>query len=303
MKRILSFLTVPVLFAIIALPTRSIQAYQPAQSLGIINPAAVSAQVSSANPVESQDSDGSIASLSSTCHFGISVISNWNDVDLSTLGVGNFLDWGRNRDTAVIKNVAENIDYYRVLNLFDKNYAALKLELPGLVAKGYGAAWIIGNEPDSEVTYQNHISAETYGQRYFELANIIRQNDPTAKIGFGAIMQVTPIRLYYLDLALNQLAQLAGGVAQAHALIDFYAIHAYILNETQLYDPATGKDVGWGTGVPVGYDPSTWPAPEAIHTEWGETYKLYDIDIFKARLIEFRQWMVDHGQGQALMGY
>ena len=37
-----------------------------------------------------------------------------------------------------------------------------------------------------------------------------------------------------------------------------------------------GRD--FSAGVPIGYDPATWPAPELIHPEWGETYMTYDIN-------------------------
>jgi len=93
---------------------------------------------------------------------------------------------------------------------------------------------------------------------------------------------------------LARIAQLAGGVAQAHALFDVYTIHGFILNEAQLYD-ANGKAISWGAGLPVGYNPATWPAPELIHPEFGETWKVYDINIFKQRLLAFRQWMKNQG--------
>jgi len=79
-------------------------------------------------------------------------------------------------------------------------------------------------------------------------------------------------------------------------LIDFYPIHSYILNEkTPLYD-SNGKMITWGAGAPVGYVAGVWPAPEEIHTELGESYKTYDINIFETRVKAFRQWMKDQGE-------
>jgi len=238
-----------------------------------------------------QNSPFVLTAAPATCHFGIAVVAPFASYDLSTLGVGNYLDWSRIRNASV----PANIDYFRVLQVNNYSFPRFKTQLPGLLSNNPGAIWIIGNEPDSEVTYQDHISAETYAQRYFELATIIRQNDPNAKIGFGPIIQPTPIRVYYLTLAMNKLAELAGGATKAHALIDFYSIHAFILNEARLYGP-DGKSISWGAGVPVGYNPATWPAPELIHPESGETYMTYDINIFKARLIAFRHWMKDQGE-------
>ena len=282
MKHILSVLSVVAVAVIIALPTGITQAYSPfthpldAQSQSLAPNQAVSAQAA--------------------CHFGIAVLDNlhspWAGVDLSTLGAGSYLNWGH----VETMPPAANINYMRVINLFDDPYYTyVKSGLPSWVESYPGSTWLVGNEPDSETSDQNHISAETYAQRYFEVATIIRQLDPTAKIAFGQIMQPSPMRLYYLTLAMNRLAQLAGGVAQAHALIDIYSLHAYMLNELPIYGP-DGKMQSWGAGVPIGYDPATWPAPEEIHPERGETYKVYDINLFKTHIIAFRQWVADQGE-------
>ena len=271
MKTIRSLFSILMLLAIIALATRPVSANQQATSFQQQSPAAPTA-------------------APQTCHFGLAVVIPFASYDLSTLGIGSYLDFGRIRNSSV----PANIDYFRVQYL-GGNFAGLKKAFPVILSRYPGSTWIIGNEPDSEVTYQDHLLAETYAQRFFELATIIRQNDPNAKIGFGAIIQPTPVRIYYLTLAMNKLVELAGGAAQAHALIDFYPIHSYILNEAELYGP-DGKSISWGAGVPVGYDPATWPAPELIHPEWGETYKTYDINIFKTRVIAFRQWMKDQGE-------
>jgi len=227
-----------------------------------------------------------------TCHFGIAVVSPFTGYDLSSLGVGSYIDFKRDRTT----NVPANIDYYAVLYVGHKStndyYKPL---LPTIIANNPGGTWIVGNEPDSEVNYQDHLSAQAYAQRFFEMATSIRHLDPSAKIGFGPIIQASPVRLYYLTLAMNKLVQLAGSSAAAHALIDFYPIHAYNLNEAELYD-ASGKSISWGAGVPVGFNAASWPAPELIHPEWGETWKTYDINIFKTRVTAFRQWMKDQGE-------
>ncbi len=267
MKKIPLFLSLLILIAVLAFPTGSIEAYR--QTVSTASTAA-----------------------SASCHFGINVVKPLTGFDLSTLGVGNYMDWWlENRDSTV----PAGIDYYRVLSANDLDYPTFTKKLPTLVTKYPGSTWIIGNEPDSEVTYQDHLSAETYAQRFFEFASVIRQKDPTAKIGFGQIMMPTPIRIHYLTLAMNRLAELAGGMAQAHALIDIYTIHAYIMNETELYGP-DGSSISWGAGLPIGYDPTSWPAPESIRTDLGETYKTYDINIFKSRLMSLRQWIVDQGE-------
>jgi len=226
-----------------------------------------------------------------TCHFGITAVNGVAGYDLSILGIDNYLDWGYTRTGSV----ASNIQYYPVIIVSDFAYAGNLQVLPSLLAANRGATWIIGNEPDSEVTYQDHISAETYADRYYAMATLIRLNDPTAKIAFGTIIQPTPVRLYYLSKVIDRLSQLAGDTGDSHAnalaLIDIYSIHAFILNEQPLYD-SSGNNISWGAGVPVGYDPTTgWPL--ILPTDGTQTH---DINLFKSRVTAFRQWMKDLGE-------
>ena len=206
--------------------------------------------------------------------------------DLSLLGVGTYLDWGNKNKN---NEVAANIQYIRVVNVDDASYASNLNALPTKLATYPGSVWIIGNEPDSEVTFQDHISAETYAERFYAMAMLIRANDPSAKIGFGSVIQPTPVRLYYLDKAIARLTQLAGTRANALALIDIYSIHAFILNEEPMYDSG-GNVISWGAGVPVGYN-SSWPAYQVINGS-----QTYDINLFKSRVTAFRQWMKGYGE-------
>ena len=96
-----------------------------------------------------------------SCHFGITVLYGMTGYDLSLLGVETYLDWGnKNKNNAV----ADNIQYIRVINVGDASYASNLNALPTKLATYPGSVWIIGNEPDSEVTFQDHISAETYAE-------------------------------------------------------------------------------------------------------------------------------------------
>ena len=220
------------------------------------------------------------------CHFGITTPYSVDGYDLSTLGVDSYLDWGQYNKNST---VADNIQYYRVINVSDAKYASNLAMLPTLVSTYPGSVWIIGNEPDSEVAYQDHISAESYAERFHTMAKIIRLNDPSARIAFGTVIQPTPVRLYYLDKVIDRLVQLeqmiGGNRASALGLIDIYSIHAFILNERPLYTTPNCGDC-WGAGVPVGYDPGSWPAPQIITMD-----KTFDINFFTSRVTAFRQWM------------
>ncbi len=279
------------LLVLIALPNLATEASYQSAGSGNSNPARTAPSDGRAYIPFIQNSPTVTNNSLSACHFGLALLTPWTSFDVSTLGIGNYVDWGSTRNPSI----PANIDYNRVLYVGDSSFLPTLARLPALLASNPGSVWIIGNEPDSEVTYQDHIAPEIYGERFYDLATLIRKDDPTAKIAFGPVIEPTPVRIYYLTQALNRVAQLAGGMAQAHALIDVYTIHGFILNEAHLYD-STGKAISWGAGLPVGYDPATWPAPELIHPELGETWKIYDLNTFTSRLINFRQWMKDQGE-------
>jgi hypothetical protein len=140
----------------------------------------------------------------------------------------------------------------------------------------------VGNEPDTTYENQDALLPEVYADRYYELATIIRSLDPAAQIAFGSIVQPTPIRLRYLDRAWAELVAQAGSTASASAMIDFWSIHAFILNE---------QEGSWGTGIPPGFENDH--ADAVIITDLTDTYS---IDIFQPRVIAFRSWMASIGE-------
>ncbi len=253
-------------------------------------------QVSAAAPLVAANATS--AAPGGSCHFGIATLIggangydlNLDRYDLSILGVGSYLDWG----LAPNPSVSQDLSYYRVINTGgdSTSFNTSLSNLPKRFAANPGGIWLIGNEPDSQVTYQDHLTAEVYAERYFAVATAIRQSDPSAKIGFGTVIQPSPVRMYYLNKVIARMTQLAGSRANALSLIDVYSIHAFILNEENLYD-ANGKTISWGAGLPLGYDAATWPAPQVIS---GYTpAETINIATFKAGIQRFRQWMKSIG--------
>jgi hypothetical protein len=223
------------------------------------------------------------------CRFGIGVVKGLSGYDLSLIGAGSYLDWGTYRNS----QVPSAIQYFHVVGVSDRIYARSLTELPARLIANPRAIWIIGNEPDSEVTFQDNITAEVYAQRYYELASIIRASDPNAVIGFGTIIQATPIRLYYLKKSLEHLDSLTGNRSATAAIIDVLTIHNFILNEEPIYKD--GVAVNWGAGVPRGYIPGVWPEPDVI-TIGGpidETAKTHSSTVFEERIRAFRTWMIE----------
>ena len=231
---------------------------------------------------------------SGSCHFGITVPfgpSGEDGYDLSILGIDTYLDWGNGAKNST---VADNIQYLRVINVSDAEFDGAMKGLPSRLKAYPGAVWFIGNEPDAEVKYQDNITAETYADRYYLMATLIRSKDPSAKIGFGTIIQFTPVRKEYLKRVITELTLKAGNLTNALGLIDIYSIHAFSLPELPLYD-SNGNRLpnSWGAGVPKGYD-SSWPP----YYVWTGNSDVIDINIFSARVTAFRQWMDNLGPNE-----
>ena len=223
------------------------------------------------------------------CRFGIGAPKGVSGYDLATLGVGSYLDWSAVRGP----QVPQGIRYFHVLRVSDRSYDQTLIKLPGLLQQYPGAVWIIGNEPDSEVAFQDNISPATYAARYYQLASLIGNDDQAVRV-FGTVIQPTPIRQRYLWETLNKLDELTGSPEKTRALIDVVSIHNFILNEEPIYQD--GIAVNWGAGLPRGYVAGDWPEPDVIQIggENDETSKTHDPDTFARRIEEFRAWMVEN---------
>ena len=214
--------------------------------------------------------------------FGITVPYNDGlDQLIESINVRAVLDW-RLENTNM--NLAEGVEYIHVIRVSDAAWAdgALLTTLSSVVPNHPGDVWIVGNEPD-RFYYQDSVTAEVYAQRYYDIATLIKSIDATAKIGFGSVVQPTPIRIRYLQKSLDELEKLTNNnKSEAMALIDIWSIHSFILNELP------GQ---WGAGVPVGFE-YDWDDAELI-TNFADTHS---IEKFKERVIDFRSWMNSIGE-------
>jgi hypothetical protein len=222
------------------------------------------------------------------CRFGMT----------TTVRAGGFADpdnLRKTRASAVIDwhtesqlPLSPDLDYIHVLHTGGGFSQASLNNIPSLVKKYPAAYWQIGNEPDTCYEEQDCTLPEDYAAQYLAYARALRAADPQAKIGFGAIVQPTPIRLVYLDKVWAKLTTLAGSAQAASDLIDYWTIHSFMLNE---------KPGEWGTGVPPGVDPSEAPLfTIKIGAPRDETYKTYSNAIFEERVRTFRTWMAAKGQ-------
>jgi len=226
------------------------------------------------------------ANSTSVCRFGITSptsSSGYYD-EISSIGVGSFLNWG----AANNPTLPPGVEFTRVLRVADyhedfpisRTYTNTIDNLNTWVTSNPGSVWMIGNEPD-RVYWQDSITPEVYADRYYAIATQIRTLDPTAQLGYGTIVQPTPIRMRYLDRAWSQLITLAGSSSAASDLVDIWSIHAFILNESP---------ISWGAGIPPGFESDYGDAVPISITE------TYSITIFQDRTIAFRDWMEGKGE-------
>ncbi|MEM7801675.1 MAG: hypothetical protein AAF633_20940, partial [Chloroflexota bacterium] len=139
---------------------------------------------------------------------------------------------------------------------------------------------------------------KTYAKAYHTAYQAIKGLDPSAQIAVGAILQVSPARLNYLDLVLSHYKSMYGESLPA----DIWTFHAYILPEAYYYDSTSGA----GAGIALGTDPAlarltphrqpgipdfTLCASENVNCAAEHD----DIDQFKAQIFDMRLWMQENG--------
>jgi len=189
--------------------------------------------------------------------FGITAPLGVVGYDLSEIHALTYLDWAKESST-----VPDGVEYIHVLkmrfieaskdptgSIDDSLFQQFLLDLPNLIRRNPSAVWLIGNEPDRKEV-QDDLTPEKYAKRFFETATIIKATDPKALVGFGSIVQPTPIRIRYLKRSLDKLTELANPDDNPIDLIDIWTIHNFILNEEEysIIDPDY-----WGADIPPGF--------------------------------------------------
>lgn len=213
------------------------------------------------------------------CRFGVGLVGrNITDYDTGTLNAGWYLDW----TTAKTPLRPHGIEYMQVIRLKQTGptytYTPSGSTLNAIIAANPGAIWFIGNEMDRR-TYQDEMLPEIYAQAYHDIYHLLKGQDPTCLVGVGGIVQPTPLRLEYLDKVLNTYSALY----RVPLPTDIWNVHSFILRERDESLPDS-----WGAGIP--------PGSTALD---GMLYNLRDfdnMDIFRQRIVDFRQWMKGRGQ-------
>jgi len=206
-----------------------------------------------------------------TDRFGVGLQPKFGlitDFDIASLHIGWYSDWR----TQLHPLRPAGIEYAQLIWVDRASFFPPLGQLGPTVDANPGCLWIIGNEP--ECVYQGKATPEEYATVYHDLYTFIKARDPSAQVAIGGVVQPTPLRLEWLDRALNHYQTTHGRPMP----VDVWNIHIQILQE---------KRNSWGSEIPVG-----------LTETQGRLYGLNDndnIDIFRELVVEFRTWMRDRG--------
>jgi hypothetical protein len=146
-----------------------------------------------------------------------------------------------------------------------------------------GEVWMIGNEVErrdwrcsnGSTCGQDEMLPEVYADAYNQLYTAIKSADPTARIAIGSLVEISPLRLEYLDRVWNSyLAKYRQKMP-----VDVWNIHPYMLTEEQ---GIPGADIPAGLTDTVGL----------IYGNWQND----DLQAFQQQIVSFRQWMASKGE-------
>lgn len=186
------------------------------------------------------------------------------------LGFGWYLDWTVQPQPLAV----EGVEFVQmVLTRDSEPFWSQRDRIAAAVKANPGAVWLIGNEPD--VPWQDNVTPEVYARRYHQFYIYIKSLDPTARVAIGGVSQPTPLRLAYLERALEAYQRFFNRPMP----VDVWNVHAFILREER---------GSWGVDIPPGFEP----------VDQGTLYEVADhanLEIFRRQIVDFRRWMAAHG--------
>ncbi len=171
-------------------------------------------------------------------------------------------------------------------------------EIRRAVAANPGSTWIIGNEIERrdwcnryngasclETVGQDEILPEVYVVAYHELYQLIKATDPTALVGVGSLVEITPLRLQYMTMVFDAYRARYGQAMPT----DFWNIHTFVLPEVHNQ---------WGADIPAGLDFND-PAilAQAFHDDGS---RHLDLSLIDKQVRDLRSWIKAREQKEGL---
>jgi hypothetical protein len=188
--------------------------------------------------------------------------------DIARLGAGWYLQSQSLREPLR----PAGMEVVQFVGVHGDSYLPVSAELQDIARRNPGTLWLIGNEPD--VIWQSNATPQEYARVYHETYTLLKEVDPTCQVAIGAIAEVTPLRLRYLELVLAAYQAVYGQPMP----VDVWNIHLAILREER---------GAWGVDIPPGL-----PDEQGILYEIGDNA---DLEILKQQVRTFRRWMAERG--------
>ncbi len=177
---------------------------------------------------------------------------------------------------------------------------ALDEELAETIRSAPGTVWIIGNEiergPNPGETWSartDDMFADMYVEAYHDIYHFIKGIDPTARIANAGLIQITPMRLQYLDLMWDAYLQKFG----VPMPVDVWTIHTYVLPElTPTGKPNDIASAALGTELALGKRASGNDTSKCADPGVFCYAEHDDPSLLEEQVVSMRQWMKDHNQ-------
>jgi hypothetical protein len=199
------------------------------------------------------------------------VVAPRSDVDrydVARLGAGWYLQ------SATVKEPSRpaGMEAAQFVSVQGGSYSPDGATLQDIARHSPGTLWLVGNEPD--VVWQSNATPQEYARVYHDAHDLLKDADPACQVAIGAISQVTPLRLRYLEEVLAAYQELYDQPMP----VDVWNIHLAILREER---------GSWGVDIPPG-----------LADDAGILYEIGDnanVEILKQQVVTFRRWMAQQG--------
>lgn len=243
------------------------------------------------------------------CRYGAAVVGTGTDRMLPLLRAG----WHLNFGVDYLPDRQSGSEYVQVVGIrqdkdaegnYLPNYLVnppmTPIGLEPMVRNNLGSLWLIGNEvdrgpdPGKVSSGQGDTFPDIYAQAYHDVYHYIKQFDPTAFVAPSSMVQVTPGRLQYLDILLEEYENRYGLELPA----DVWNMHIYILPEaTNSGQPNSIANIALGTDPALARRESNGSASLCSQDDIYCVAEHDDMAIFAEQVIAMRQWMYDNGYG------
>jgi hypothetical protein len=213
----------------------------------LISPPAARAQTETTNCLYPSPSD----------RFGVTVYGDQyiDDYDVTPLMAGRYLNWRAD----LMPSRPNAMSYYFMVRVTEAGHRPGVEQLQTIAFNNPGMVWIIGNEAD--VVWQDNTTPAAYARAFHSAYTAIREVDPTARFVISGIVQVSPLRLIWLDQVWDSYYATYG----VEIPVDMWNIHTYVANEMHQewgfeippgINNAVGYTIHMGTDWEMEYAPS-----------------------------------------------